>query len=217
MAATQIEKRETFQPSPLAAASNPSDVRMRATLASGNAVVAAQVAHGSAWRVPVVPSWIPRAMKENENSQSGDAKDAREDATLAVAADVDLKLGGVALRQGRQLKGLPQRVDPPGFDQAAVARQLVAGPELASHTLDVECGPGLHGPPPAEHAGGADDLGDGRGACLELVRQVRAGEALGGDIGDHATAAEEWRHGFEQLTPPPECADARRAGANDGF
>ena len=69
---------------------------LRATLASGNAVVAAQVAHGSAWRVPVVPSWIPRAMKENEK-ESGDAKDALG-ATLAVAADVDLETCDVERR-----------------------------------------------------------------------------------------------------------------------
>ena len=69
---------------------------LRATLASGNAVVAAQVAHGSAWRVPVVPSWIPRAMKENEK-ESGDAKDALG-ATLAVAADVDLETCDVKRR-----------------------------------------------------------------------------------------------------------------------
>ena len=65
---------------------------LRATLASGDAVVAAQVAHGAARRVPVVPSWITRAMQERKG-ESGDAKGAskKKDATLAVAADVDLE------------------------------------------------------------------------------------------------------------------------------
>ena len=63
---------------------------LRATLASGDAVVAAQAVHGAAWRVPVVPSWITRAMQERKG-ESGDPKGTLKDATLAVAADVDLE------------------------------------------------------------------------------------------------------------------------------
>ena len=63
---------------------------LRATLASGDAVVAAQAVHGAAWRVPVVPSWITRAMQERKG-ESGDSKGTLKDATLAVSADVDLE------------------------------------------------------------------------------------------------------------------------------
>ena len=61
---------------------------LRATLASGDTVVAAQVVCGAARCVPVVPSWMPRAIRENQVANS-DAK--AKDATLAVAADVDLE------------------------------------------------------------------------------------------------------------------------------
>ena len=70
-------------------------VGLRATLASGDAVVAAQVAYGAARRVPAVPTWMSRAMREMRENEyaNDDAKErvARKDATLAVAADVDLE------------------------------------------------------------------------------------------------------------------------------
>ena len=56
----------------------------------------------------------------------------------------------------------------------------------------------------------ADDLCDGRGARLELVRHRVGPEALLGDVEDHLAAAEERRHGVEQLRAGPQHADTGR-------
>jgi hypothetical protein len=64
---------------------------LRATLASGGAIVAAQVAHGGAWRVPVVPSWMSAALRMQ--ADSGDT-----DSTLALANDVDVTVSDLENR-----------------------------------------------------------------------------------------------------------------------
>jgi hypothetical protein len=56
---------------------------LRATLASGNAIVAAQVAHSGTWHTPVVPSWMLEA-------HATQGVHSRAKTTLAVAADVDV-------------------------------------------------------------------------------------------------------------------------------
>src|SRR5690606_38659207 len=54
----------------------------------------------------------------------------------------------------------------------------------------------------------ADGLHDRRRARLELVRHGRVGRAVHPDRLDHLTAAEEGRHGVQQLAAAPQHADA---------
>ena len=56
----------------------------------------------------------------------------------------------------------------------------------------------------------ADRLGDGRGARLELHRQLVPRRGLELDGGDHVAAGEERRHALEQLAAPVQHADAGR-------
>ena len=56
-----------------------------------------------------------------------------------------------------------------------------------------------------------DGLGDRRGAGLELPGHVVGGEPVEADVADHLAAAEEGRHGLEQLGPGPQGADPGRA------
>ena len=96
----------------------------------------------------------------------------------------------------------PQRVAV-GFAQAAQGvggeHPLVAGHGLHAHAVEV-----VGGRPEA------DGLGDGRRARLELPGQLGGGEAVQRDVEDHRPAAQERRHGLEQLPAAPQRPDAGR-------